>query len=217
MKQIVQVKRGINMNKRLFIAIVIILVLCIIGVGGYLLLNRKETSQQNEILPQEEMGDEQMRQTIVTLYYQNKDTKELMPEGRMIDSKTLLTDPYGVLMGLLIEGPKGENLQSVIPQGTKVVKTELKGDMVYVDLSKEFISNHGGGLEEEKTTIKAIVNTLTELNEVNSVKILIDGKEDQSFKDKKMNFKEPFNRNLKDKNDSKENKTTNNTTETKTN
>lgn len=217
MKQIVQVKRGINMNKRLFIAIVIILVLCIIGVGGYLLLNRKETSQQNEILPQEEMGDEQMRQTIVTLYYQNKDTKELMPEGRMIDSKTLLTDPYGVLMGLLIEGPKGENLQSVIPQGTKVLKTEIKEDIVYVDLSKEFINNHSGGLEGEKTTIKAIVNTLTELNEVNSVKILIDGKEDQSFKDKKMNFKEPFNRNLKDKNDSKENKTTNNTTETKTN
>lgn len=217
MKQIVQVKRGINMNKRLFIAIVIILVLCIIGVGGYLLLNRKETSQQNEILPQEEMGDEQMRQTIVTLYYQNKDTKELMPEGRMVDSKTLLTDPYGVLMGLLIEGPKGENLQSVIPQGTKVLKTEIKEDIVYVDLSKEFINNHSGGLEGEKTTIKAIVNTLTELNEVNSVKILIDGKEDQSFKDKKMDFKEEFNRNLKDKNDSKENKTTNNTTETKTN
>lgn len=217
MKQIVQVKRGINMNKRLFIAIVIILVLCIIGVGGYLLLNRGDSPEQNEILPQEEMGDEQMRQTIVTLYYQNKDTKELMPEGRMIDSKTLLTDPYGVLMGLLIEGPKGENLQSVIPQGTKVLKTEIKEDIVYVDLSKEFINNHSGGLEGEKTTIKAIVNTLTELNEVNSVKILIDGKEDQSFKDKKMNFKEPFNRNLKDKNDSKENKTTNNTTETKTN
>lgn len=217
MKQIVQVKRGINMNKRLFIAIVIILVLCIIGVGGYLLLNRGDSPEQNEILPQEEMGDEQMRQTIVTLYYQNKDTKELMPEGRMIDSKTLLTDPYGVLMGLLIEGPKGENLQSVIPQGTKVLKTEIKEDIVYVDLSKEFINNHSGGLEGEKTTIKAIVNTLTELNEVNSVKILIDGKEDQSFKYNKMNFKEPFNRNLKDKNDSKENKTTNNTTETKTN
>lgn len=217
MKQIVQVKRGINMNKRLFIAIVIILVLCIIGVGGYLLLNKKDTSQQNEILPQEEMGDEQMRQTIVTLYYQNKDTKELMPEGRMVDSKTLLTDPYGVLIGLLIEGPKGENLQSIIPQGTKILKTELKGDMVYIDLSKEFINNHSGGLEAEKSTIKSIVNTLTELNEVNSVKILIDGKEDQSFRDKKMDFKEAFNRNLKEKSDSKENKTTNNTTETKTN
>lgn len=180
------------MNKKVFIIIAIILIVCIIGLGAYLLICNNREAQENEIQPEEEISDEQMRQTIVTLYFQNKETKELMPEGRMIDSKELLSDPYTTLLELLIEGPKSEKLQSVIPNGTRVVKTELKGDMVYVDLSKEFIDNHEGGQEAENITVYAIVNTLTELNEVNSVKILINGRENQAFKDNKINFKDAF-------------------------
>ena len=180
------------MNKKVFWIIVVILVLGIIGVGIYLFLQNTPENNETEIQPQEEITEEQMRQTIVTLYYQNKETKELMPEGRMVDAKTLLTDPYTTLLELLIEAPKNEKLQSAIPEGTRVLKTELKGDMVYVDLSKEFIDNHAGGLEAETTTIYAIVNTLTEFNEVNSVKILINGKENQSFKDEKVSFKNAF-------------------------
>lgn len=180
------------MNKKVFIIIAIILIVCIIGLGAYLLICNNREPQENEIQPEEEISDEQMRQTIVTLYFQNKETKELMPEGRMIDSKELLSDPYTTLLELLIEGPKSEKLQSVIPNGTRVVKTELKGDMVYVDLSKEFIDNHEGGQEAENITVYAIVNTLTELNEVNSVKILINGRENQAFKDNKINFKDAF-------------------------
>lgn len=128
----------------------------------------------------------------MTLYYQNKDTKELMPEGRMIDAKELLTDPYATLVNLLIENPKNERLQSAIPEGTRVLKTELKGNIVYLDLSKEFIDNHSGGEEQENITIYSIVNTLTELNEVEGVKILINGQENQSFKDEKISFSDAF-------------------------
>lgn len=210
------------MNKKLFITIIIVLVLCIIGIGGYLIFKNNSNPEQNEIKPQEEISDEQMRQTIATLYYQNKETKELMPEGRMVDSKELLTDPYAKLIELLMEGPKNEKLQSVIPQGTRVLKTELKGDMVYLDLSKEFIDNHQGGQEAENTTIYAIVNTLTELNEVNSVKILINGREDQSFKDNKVSFKNAFVRIEKESNNSnsnasKVNNTVNDTTKNSNN
>lgn len=180
------------MNKKVFIIIVIILILGIIGVGGYLLIKNNLQPSEVEIQPEEEITDEQMRQTIVTLYYQNKETKELMPEGRTIDSKELLSDPYVTLMKLLIEGPKSENLQSAIPEGTRVIKAELKGDILYLDLSKEFIDNHEGGEEAENLTIYSIVNTVTELNEVNSVKILINGREDQSFNDNKINFRNAF-------------------------
>lgn len=197
------------MNKKLFIIIVVILVLCIAGVGAYLIFNSNSNQEKNEIEPKEEISDEQMRQTIATLYYQNKETKELMPEGRMIDSKTLLSDPYATLINLLIEGPKNEKLQALIPQGTRVLKAELKGDMVYLDLSKEFIDNHNGGEEAENKTVYSIVNTLTELNEVNSVKILINGRENQSFKDNKINFKNAFMR-VEKTNNSKSNTTNNN-------
>ena len=133
-----------------------------------------------------------MRQTIVTLYYQNKDTKELMPEGRMIDAKELLTDPYATLVNLLIENPKNERLQSAIPEGTRVLKTELQGNIVYLDLSKEFIDNHEGGEQKESATIYSIVNTMTNLTEVNAVKILIEGEENKAFKDNLIKFDDPF-------------------------
>lgn len=198
------------MNKKLFIIIVAILILVIIGVGGYLLIKNNSQPTENEIQPEEEITDEQMRQTIVTLYYKNKETKELMPEGRMIDSKELLSDPYTTLIELLIEAPKSENLQSVIPEGTRVIKAELKGDILYLDLSKEFIDNHEGGEEAENLTIYSIVNTVTELNEVNSVKILINGREDQSFNDNKINFRNAFVRiDNKDTAESKKNNTVN--------
>ncbi len=202
------------MNRKVFLTIIAILVIGIVGVTIYLLTNKGTDVSQNEIQPQEEVGSDTMRQTIVTLYYQNKETKELMPEGRMVDSKTLLTDPYATLMGLLLEGPKNEKLQTVIPEGTRVVKAELKGDTVYLDLSKEFIDNHKGGQEAENMTIYAIVNTLTQLNEVNSVKILINGREDQAFKDNKINFKNAFVRIEKGNNTTKQTNTnnTNNTT-----
>lgn len=180
------------MNKKYFWIIIGVLIVAIIVVGVYLIIQNNSEPEMNEIEPEAEITDEQMRQTIVTLYYQNKDTKELMPEGRTIDAKELLTDPYATLVNLLIETPKNEKLQSAIPEGTRVLKTELQGNIVYLDLSKEFIDNHPSGEEQENITIYSIVNTLTELNEVEGVKILINGQENQSFKDEKISFSDAF-------------------------
>lgn len=179
------------MNKKTLI-IIIILVIAIAITGILLWNNKSKNTEENVIQPQEETTDEQMRTALVTLYYINKETKELTPEGKMIDVKKLLTDPYETLINLLIEQPKNEKLQSAIPNRTKVLEAELKGDVVYLDLSNEFIENNN---VEEKTIINAIVNTLTELNEVNGVKILINGQENKKFKGGKVNFKDTFTRN----------------------
>ena len=179
------------MNRKTLI-IIIVLVIAIAITGILLWSNKSKNTEENVIQPQEEITDEQMRTALVTLYYMNKETKELTPEGKMIDVKKLLTDPYETLINLLIEQPKNEKLQSAIPNGTKVLGAELKGDVVYLDLSNEFIENNS---VEEKTIINAIVNTLTELNEVNGVKILINGQENKEFKGGKVNFKDTFTRN----------------------
>lgn len=179
------------MNRKTLI-IIIVLVIAIAITGILLWSNRSKNTEENVIQPQEEITDEQMRTALVTLYYMNKETKELTPEGKMIDVKKLLADPYETLINLLIEQPKNEKLQSAIPNGTKVLGAELKGDVVYLDLSNEFIENHEDGEKAEQATIKAIVNTLTELNEVSGVKILINGQENKEFKDGKINFKETF-------------------------
>lgn len=178
------------MNKKAIV--VVILILLLIAGGIWYFLKQRGQEQQTEYTPQEEISDEQLRQTIVTLYFKNKDTNELKSEGRLIDAKLLLNEPYNTLMELLIEGPKNEKLEKVIPEGTKVNKIELKNDILYIDLSKEFVENHQGGEELESNTIYSIVNTMIQLTEVNGVKILIDGEADKAFRDGKIKFDDAF-------------------------
>lgn len=180
------------MSKKIILSIIIVLILVGVGIWYFFFYNKNTQSEENQIIPEEEISEDQMRQTIVSLYFYNNDTKSLASEGRLIDVKELLENPYKRLMELLIEGPQNTNLSKTIPDGTKVNKAEIKGDILYLDLSKEFIENHAGGEEAESATIYSIVNTMTNLTEVNAVKILIDGEENKSFKDNKIKFDDPF-------------------------
>lgn len=181
------------MKKKIIISVIIILII-VIAVGGYLIIKNREDSnnEENVIIPEEEISEEQMRQTIVSLYFYNEEEESLVSEGRLIDAKDLLENPYEKLMELLIEGPESQSLVATIPEGTIINGTELKGDVLYLDLSSEFVDNHEGGEEKESTTIYSIVNTMTNLTEVNAVKILIDGEENQSFNDNLIKFNDPF-------------------------
>ena len=99
------------------------------------------------------------------------------------------------LVNLLIEGPKNDNHEEIIPEGTKLLGSFMEQDVLKLDFSTEFIDNHKGGKEEEEKTIECIVNTLTELTEVNSIRILINGEENQKFKDGEVDFSLNFIRN----------------------
>lgn len=179
------------MNKKIIIAIIVVILLGG-GVWYFLFYNKNAETEVNEIIPEEEISEQQMRQTIVSLYFYNTNTKSLVSEGRLIDAKELVKEPYNKLMEMLIQGPNNQTLSKTIPEGTKINKIELKGDILYLDLSKEFVENHEGGEEKESITIYSIVNTMTNLTEVNSVKILIDGEENKAFKDNKIRFDDPF-------------------------
>ena len=124
------------MNKKK-IAIIAIIIL-ILGIGVWLIFDFKGDNPNKivEYLPEEEISDTQLRQTIVSLYFQSKNTDELVSEGRLIDAKLLLNEPYKTLLELLMEGPRNEKLEKLIPDGTVVNKVELKKDILYIDFSK---------------------------------------------------------------------------------
>ena len=168
------------------IYVIFIIILIIIIIGGYIAIKYlKKEEVKNEIqeyTPQEEINDEQYRQTIVNLYFLNEETNELLAEARLVDVAVLVNEPYETLMQLLIDGPKNEKLKKLIPDGVKISKTELQGDCIIIDLSEEFLNiNQDENLKNK--TVNSIVNTLTELTEVNSVKFLINGQENDNFKD----------------------------------
>ena len=176
--------------------ILIFVLLLFVLLGGYFLASslykEDENKDYQEYTPQEEISEEQYRETIVNLYFLNKNSKELMAEAVAIDAKTLSNNPYKKLVELLLEGPKNEKLERLIPEETKINKVEIKKNIVLVDFFEGFIKNHPEGLVEESKTIYSIVNTLTELTEVDGVKILINGEEGKAFLDEAINFKEIF-------------------------
>lgn len=189
------------MNKKkilvgLIAALLIALVVWVIFqfIGGTN-TNKGETQTNEEYTPQEEISDDEMRKTIVSLYFKNIETNSLIPESVTIDVKELTENPYKKLIELLLSGPSNEKLECPLPENTRVNNAYLRGDTVYVDFSPEFVDNAPVGSEEESLIVYSVVNTLTELNEVNRVKILINGEENKSFKDNSITFKESFERN----------------------
>ena len=168
-------------NKK--ILIIFVCLFLIVLIGGYFAINyvknKNEETIVEEYVPEEEITEEQLRQTIVSLYFLDTQTNELVPEARLIDIKEMMTVPYEKLVNLLIEGPKNEKNKKIIPDNTKLLRNYLEGDCLVLDFSQEFLN-----YDKEKgkeNLVNSIVNTLTELSEINKVKILIEGKENQEF------------------------------------
>ena len=175
----------IDIKRIIIIIFSILLVIGILYVFYYFMIKGREVPMA-EIIPQEEISEEQMRQTIVTLYF--KSGNQLISEERIIDVKELINNPYDKILNLLIDGPKENNIEKTIPEGTKINNIKKENDILLIDFSSEFLENHTGGEENEKLTIKSIVNTLTELTEINGVKILINGEENKGFNDNFIKF-----------------------------
>lgn len=177
------------MRRIITISIIICLIIGSI-FGVYYFFTKEKDEEIIEYTPQEEISDEQMRQTMVSLYF--KSGEEIVPEARLIDVKELLENPYKEILEMLIEGPKNSSLEKTIPEGTKINKIQKQADILIIDFSEEFIKNHKNGEIQEKITVNSIVNTITELTEINGVKITINGEENKSFNDEKIRFNKVF-------------------------
>ena len=172
-------------NKK--IVIIFTSLLIIILLGGYFGIKHvkgKKKEEENiteEYIPQEEISEEQLRQTIVSLYFESKETKELTPEARLVDIKEIINNPYDKLVQLLIEGPKNDKNERIISENTKLNKSYMDDDCVVLDFSEEILNYNK---EEEKikdNIISSLLKTLTQLTEVNKVKILINGNDNEEF------------------------------------
>ena len=105
----------------------------------------------------------------------------MAPEARLVDIKEIMNTPYDKLVNMLIEGPKNEKYTKLIPENTKLNQTYKEKDMVYLDFSSEFLNYNKEDPTVKQNIIDSLIKTLTQLTEVNSIKILIDGEENAEF------------------------------------
>ena len=138
-----------------------------------------------------EISAETTEYAILTLYFANNNYTDLQTEERVIEVNANQTGEKTVLEQL-IAGPEGTDVQPTVPFETKIRDvTTTKDGICYVNLSNDFVTKHAGGEMAEKLTIYSIVNSLCELDHVDKVQFLIEGKKVDKFKEH-LEIKTPF-------------------------
>jgi germination protein M len=125
----------------------------------------------------------------IHLYFANEDNTKLKLEIRYIplsEAKKSVNNRASLIVKELINGPDSKSgLKATIPAGTKQgarIKIDAAKGIATVDFSKEFIDKHPGGKIAEQLTIYSIVNSLTELKEIQKVRFTIAGKVLKEYK-----------------------------------
>lgn len=136
------------------------------------------------------MGEEEAKKLTdkfpVRLYFANEDNSKLKLEIRYIpvsDAKKGTAAIAGWIVNELINGPvTNKDLVGTIPKSAQLRgPVTIEAGVATVDLTKDFLEKHTGGKDAEKMTIYSIVNSLTELKDIQKVKFHIDGKTRSDF------------------------------------
>lgn len=132
---------------------------------------RNYANQDKILYDQMEIMDSSAVSQEVSLFFLDEENNRLVPENRnlvLISEDMLLNETVNAL----IKGPSLETFKAVIPANTKLLNIERDGDIVIVDLSREFLD-----ASDLLAARVALVNTLTELEGVKYVKIYVEGQE----------------------------------------
>lgn len=135
----------------------------------------------------------------ITVYFIDQDGKALLSEVRNMKIDEAKKSPANIATAIvneLLKGPSSDSkAKRCIPEGTKLLEAvKISGTTAIVNLSKEFVDKNTGDKNSIEMCIYSLVNSVTEIKELDMVKILIDGKEVKDIKGVvKMNL--PFKRN----------------------
>jgi len=170
------------MKRKRLIAIITFLLILMLAFFVYKNISiEKKKDEYQDYTPQEEISEEQSRQTKVTLYFENIDTGELETEIKVMDANILINNPEEELINLLIKGPQSSNLKKLIPEGTVLHDIKIEKSCAIINVSNEFLNYEN---EENKLKIiNSIVNTLTNLKEIKSIKFLVNGEQNEKLSD----------------------------------
>ena len=118
------------------------------------------------------------KERTVTVYFPNNNGTRLVAEKRKVAAKK---DKYTAAMEELMKGTKDKDKTVIIPKNAKMKSVKVLNGIAKVDFSKEFQTEFAGGSTGEEMLIGSIVDTLTEFDDVQKVRFLIEGKEIDSL------------------------------------
>lgn len=195
----------------LFICVILSFILIIAALSGCTMftgnknaqesINRQDTQNQ-DAQTQEQTAVDAAKDNIIpkpapeekelTLYFGSSDAMAVAAEKRKVSIKP--DEPVArYVIEELIKGPAAKGLYPVMSKDTRLLSIKVEGGTCIVDFSKEFVDKNVGGTAGEAITINSVVNSLTELEGIERVQFLIEGKKRKVFTH--AIFDQPFERN----------------------
>lgn len=163
------------------------LFVCLAAAGGALfivLLDRfdQSTSQSPATAPLQTAGKMDLIKTRVHLFFADKEKPFLAAESRDLLHAKDTVALAKMIVTALAEGPRQELMQTLPPEtGLRALFID-QNKTAYVDWDASLKEKHPGGCQAELLTIYAIVNSLVlNMPEIESVKILLDGRESMTL------------------------------------
>lgn len=184
-------------KKTILLILVCILLVAQTGCAGFIekLINEKEDNEagaqdedkQDSPLPIDPY--EQAREIEITLYFKHEIADFLIPETRMVLQEKKSTEQ--IIMEELLKGPQGFQRLPIMPPGTDIIDVTRRNDTVFVNLTDDFLNpidlsaipGRENTTEEDYPIVQAemkrlaaysIVNSLTMLDGVNLVKLMVN-------------------------------------------
>jgi germination protein M len=109
----------------------------------------------------------------ITLYFGKKDSDKLYRTVRNVKVADQQPIEYYIVSGL-IKGTDDREYTSVLNKSTELISVDTEEDICFVNLSESFTEKNGG--DSAELAVYSIVNSLTELDNINRVQLLIEGR-----------------------------------------
>lgn len=133
-----------------------------------------------------------IQEAALTLYFSNKKGDALVSETRQVHYSSNISLEK-LVMEHLLEGPKGSDALSAIPEGTKLMNVSVLDGVCYVSLDANFLNQNYN--IDEPVVLYSIVNSLSELPTISKVQISVNGDTNSVYRDK-FRLDELYERNL---------------------
>ena len=118
-------------------------------------------------------SDELDNASKLMLYFENEAEAAIVPVTKYIGGQA---DAFAA-MNELVRGPGQGGLKNKFPEGTQLLGVDIdEAGVATVEFSKEF-SNIGENPQDEKMLLRCIMLTMMQFDNIDVVRILVDGKE----------------------------------------
>lgn len=145
----------------------------LVAAAGCGLLEAREPGDSPEVTPEPPSDDVE-----IVLYFADWQAQHVMPESRRVVQvgDELLA---GVAVRELLSGPADPHLNPTLPADARMLSVEIVDGIVYVNLSEEVRGVYGSA--GEIMAVQSLIYTLTDLEGIDRVQILIEGTKSETL------------------------------------